>query len=327
MVSLIIPFYNRAHIIEETLQSLLKQTSSNWECVLIDDGSTDNTEIVLDQYLNKDKRFRLFKRPEHRKKGPSTCRNIGLENAKGDYIIFLDSDDILAPFCVEERLKAFQKFPNQDFLVFKMNTFSDKIPDLKHNNLNERKNEDWLCNFIQFKSSWQITSPIYKKDFILNLKGFEEDLAVFEDLFLASKVIYHAKQFKVFTNTDCFYRNNNDYFEKHKNESYILKINESFFKLIKIYTTTLILNENKIYRKRELKDALVKGYVTILNAYIVPLFPKVKSNNRLIINYLLKNKYIKKDKYFRLLLAHNILKKCYNIKGLGLFRIINRLIK
>lgn len=102
LVSIIIPTYNRVALISETLNSLISQTYSNWECIIVDDLSSDNTLQVVSEYCEKDGRFRVYKRPEENKKGPSSCRNFGLEKANGLFIQFLDSDDFLAPSKLEQ---------------------------------------------------------------------------------------------------------------------------------------------------------------------------------------------------------------------------------
>jgi len=96
-ISIIIATYNRAHLIEETLDSILKQSYINWRCLIIDDGSTDNTNEILRPYLQKDSRFKYFKRDDSHQKGLPGCRNQGLDLAKGDYVIFFDDDDIVHP--------------------------------------------------------------------------------------------------------------------------------------------------------------------------------------------------------------------------------------
>ena len=97
--------YNRAHLIEETLDSIFNQSYKNWECLIIDDGSTDNTKEILRPYLLKDPRFNYYERTKDHKKGLPGCRNQGLELAKGDCIIFFDDDDIVHPenlkICIE----------------------------------------------------------------------------------------------------------------------------------------------------------------------------------------------------------------------------------
>src|SRR5690554_4305055 len=103
LVSIIIPAYNRARLIHNTLNSLLAQNYQNWEGIIVDDGSTDQTATVVEQYICQDKRFRLFKRTETPKGAPK-CRNIGLQRSNGKYIVFLDSDDILFKNALNERV-------------------------------------------------------------------------------------------------------------------------------------------------------------------------------------------------------------------------------
>ncbi len=97
LVSIIIPTYNRAHLIGETLDSVLAQTYENWECIVVDDGSTDATALTVEAYLRKDARFQFFKRPNHKPKGANACRNYGFEKSKGEFIQWFDSDDLMHP--------------------------------------------------------------------------------------------------------------------------------------------------------------------------------------------------------------------------------------
>jgi glycosyltransferase involved in cell wall biosynthesis len=89
LVSIIIPTFNRASIINDTLDSILDQTYSNWECLVVDDGSTDETKKVIHNYALKDPRISALERPPEKSKGANSCRNYGLSLAKGDYVIFL----------------------------------------------------------------------------------------------------------------------------------------------------------------------------------------------------------------------------------------------
>lgn len=96
-VTIIMATYNRAHFIVETLKSVQAQTFLDWECIIINDGGTDNTSLLIESILEQDKRFQFLKRPDKYKKGLPGCRNYGLDLAKGDYIIFFDDDDIAHP--------------------------------------------------------------------------------------------------------------------------------------------------------------------------------------------------------------------------------------
>lgn len=79
LVSIIIPTFNRAHLIGETLDSVLAQTYPNWECIVVDDGSTDNTDEVMAEYMARDARFQYHHRPEDRLPGGNAARNYGVE--------------------------------------------------------------------------------------------------------------------------------------------------------------------------------------------------------------------------------------------------------
>ena len=123
LISIIIPTYNRAQLIKETLDSILGQTYANWECIIVDDGSTDTTLVTLENYCNKDSRFQFYSRPKNRVKGANACRNYGYSKSKGEFIQWFDSDDIMHTNHLEEKMKVFEQNPNLDFVVCNYKTF------------------------------------------------------------------------------------------------------------------------------------------------------------------------------------------------------------
>ena len=169
-VSIIIPVYNRAIIFQKTIDSVISQTYINWECIIVDDGSTDRTMTLLDKVTSKDSRFRVLQRDETKVKGAPSCRNLGIDKAVGDYIIFLDSDDTLEPNCLQSRVSHFEKNENETFLVFPMGVWTGENVVKK-----EIKTEtSFLQDFLSYKLPWSIMCPIWKADFIKSLKGFKE---------------------------------------------------------------------------------------------------------------------------------------------------------
>ena len=91
LISIITPMYNGKQYVSQTIESVLSQTYHNWEMIVVDDGSKDDSPEIVKRYIDRDNRIRLYTQPN---KGSSAARNKGLDNAKGDYICFLDSDDL-----------------------------------------------------------------------------------------------------------------------------------------------------------------------------------------------------------------------------------------
>ncbi|HFI0054506.1 TPA: glycosyltransferase family 2 protein [Streptococcus suis] len=101
LISFIVPVYNAQAYLEQCLQSILEQTYSHWEAILIDDGSTDQSASICDSYAARDHRFRVIHKENG---GVSDARNTGLEYAKGAYITFLDADDAVREDFLEDCL-------------------------------------------------------------------------------------------------------------------------------------------------------------------------------------------------------------------------------
>lgn len=179
-ISIITPSFNRAHIIGETAASIFNQTSDDWEWVIVDDGSTDNSWDVLTSYAAKDDRVKIFKR-DRDPKGACSCRNIAVEKSSGDYVMFLDTDDVLSPFCIEQRLSTIAAFPDCDFVVFPMLMFKDKLDDM---NLlwNIDKEEDDLYRLLVGDPVCQGTGPLWRKQSFVDIGMWREDLKLWQDV-------------------------------------------------------------------------------------------------------------------------------------------------
>lgn len=125
LISIIIPAYNSAKFIKETIQSVIDQTFKEWELIIIDDGSTDNTKELIQTYL-KDERIRYY---FQKNSGVSMARNKGIELSKGNYIAFLDADDLWLPDNLQEKIKILSN-DNTDWV------FSDAYLLYENNKLN-----------------------------------------------------------------------------------------------------------------------------------------------------------------------------------------------
>lgn len=194
LVSVIIPSFNREALIGDTLLSVQNQSYSNWECIIVDDGSTDRTRQVVQDFTSQDQRFKFFER--HQKpKGAPTCRNIGIEKSVGEYIMFLDSDDQLMSFCLSKRIKVAGDAPQYDAHIFRTNTFNSKTKETKELLYTSKLPE--LYGFIShcFPLPWNIMSPLWKRDSLLRLNGFNEKYPRFQDPELHTRAILKGYQF------------------------------------------------------------------------------------------------------------------------------------
>jgi glycosyltransferase involved in cell wall biosynthesis len=210
LVTIVIPFFNREKYLPSTLDSILKQTASQWECVLVDDGSKDKSGDICEQYSLLDNRFRYYKRSDDYKQGGNGARNMGADNAKSDWLIFLDSDDQLSQDCVEKRLSVINN-ASQDinFTANITGTFYTKIGDnnIVWNSFNPNETKNTLIKrFISLDSPWQTTALTWNKKFFHMIKGWDESLPCWQDWDIHLRAIKQAQNFVLTKKIDHFYR-------------------------------------------------------------------------------------------------------------------------
>lgn len=187
LASIIIPTYNRAALIGETLDSILAQTYTHWECLIIDDGSTDNSEEILLNYCHKDPRFRFLKRPPDRPKGANACRNIGLENAAGDAVVFFDSDDLMTPNHLQVKIDALIN-RQLDYAITRTEFFN-----LDTNRLNNYYRFDQYAitpeNYLKQRINWLTLDVAIKADLAKSIR-FNEQLQSGQEYNYLCKLIH-----------------------------------------------------------------------------------------------------------------------------------------
>lgn len=173
--------YNRGDLIAETLDSICNQQFTNWECLIIDDWSTDNTQDVLHPYL-ADERIKYYKRGEAHAKGCPGARNYGLSKAQGHFILFFDDDDIAHPdllkFCIKDLTSK-----NLDFCRFKREVFfNSKKINFDYNSsfssfhIDKKDLEAVITNELPFNSC----QVMWQKNCFLN-NEFKEEILYSDD--------------------------------------------------------------------------------------------------------------------------------------------------
>ncbi|KDN53978.1 glycosyltransferase family 2 protein [Flavobacterium seoulense] len=209
LVSIIVPVFNRDNYIKQTLESILEQTYTNWECIIVDDCSIDDSVKVINSFVEKDVRFKLIIRSQERNKGASTCRNIGIENSKGDFIQFLDSDDLISKNKLEQQILMITDFNENIICTCKWSRFT-KIPNDSVNfesldSYNDFNNiPDFLKALSSSKGYFPIHSYLIKKSIIDKSGLWNEYLSLNDDseflirLLCNTDKIYFAKKANVY---------------------------------------------------------------------------------------------------------------------------------
>lgn len=175
-MTVVVPTYNRAELLKICLQSVLAQTHSNLEVIVVDDGSSDTTPQVLSEI--KDPRLRTVR---HDRQGAQVARNRGLAEATGDFISFLDDDDLWHPRKLEAEVQSFCENPRLDGVVCQTVWFRNWPGD--HNYLFNRLHEgDPLTRFLRLDVVWQTAAPLWRTDFARRVGQWDERLTSGQDL-------------------------------------------------------------------------------------------------------------------------------------------------
>lgn len=180
LVSILTPSFNREHLVVETLESVLEQRYPHWEMLVVDDGSTDRTREVVAGYAARDSRIRLYNRTWE-PKGACACRNEGVSMCGGDYVMFLDTDDIIEPFCLENRVAAMDGQPDLDFGLFPGLMFERTPRDL---GLwwNVDKPTDELSRQFRQDAIAQGTGVLWRKTSFVGIGMWDKDLLIWQDI-------------------------------------------------------------------------------------------------------------------------------------------------
>jgi len=205
LISIIIPHFNRTTLLAQTVESVKQQGYRKWEIIIVDDQSEEEEWQQLLQYASD--KIKIIQRKEGIK-GPSACRNLGVIEATGEYLLFLDSDDLLAPHCLQQRVDAMKQNPDLDAGVFLMEQFERHPGDNKEVFNTRMDKGGWIAAFIENSNPWNVTCPIWRKDSFEKIGGFDDSFLYMEDPDLHLRALYAALCFQTFYNLppDCFYR-------------------------------------------------------------------------------------------------------------------------
>ena len=265
MISIIIPVYNTSKYLDQCLQSVLDQTYTDWECILVDDGSTDNSGEICDNWGKKDNRFIII---HQKNQGVSAARNHGIKKSKGEYLCFIDSDDWVNPTYLFDMINGID-VEMTDMVVTgliheKSSSPEKHLPQKEERIILNNNSKSFIDNVGLFYGP---TAILYKKEVIIN-NGiqFPENISFGEDtifnydyLYVISYILlrpvanYH---YRILTNTLSSSNNTNRPFLRYN----LWKMRKDFYLKKEIWN---VFSQTDMYR--ELWAIIYDGIFSVKN--------------------------------------------------------------
>lgn len=289
LVSIIVPVYNTEKFLKECLDSLLAQTYPNFEIVIVNDASPDNSEAIIQEYLKRyPEKIQYIKKAKN--EGLAAARNTGIKAAKGQYIAFCDSDDVWLPEKLEIQMQEFFKDPDLDvvysdcFLIFEDKKTNQKLTEF----WGVKQYSGYIFEKLFKKGNFLYDLGVLKKDIFQKVGLFSEDLRCVEDYEFFLRVALEGYKFKSIKKPLWFYRIREESLSKNKEEmkKHLIKVYENIYKQAKskIKTKQKIKNLQKIFKKK-IKD-VEKWYLKWKLNYLIEKFAKDNDRKNLFLTQL-----------------------------------------
>ena len=297
-VSVIIPTYNRADLLPRAIDSALNQTYKDFELIIVDDGSTDNTKKIVEEYQKKDERIKYLW--EENSSGPARPYNLALKQCQGEYIAFLDSDDVWLPEKLEKQIAIFEEYDGKINLGLVI--CEAYVVDLDRNDIGRLTfpyNENLLGpeKFGLFFEKFGIISlscVVIKKEVFKNIGYFDEKFKVSADVDIYSRIlknspIYFLKEPLVkYTQSDRSLSNEQFWIKQMPEYKYFLEKYEDDFKkspeaksrFLRNIGTFYTLNNNSRMARKYFKEAIKNNPLSLrlYFQYFLSFFPKIYKN-------------------------------------------------
>ncbi len=277
LISLLIPVYNVSNYLSNCLDSVIRQTYSNIEIIIVDDGSNDGSEVICDNYQQKDNRIIVYHQDNM---GQSSARNYCIHKAKGDYYVFVDSDDIIAPTYVETLHTLVKKY-NCKIAVSVLDTFKDGTPphpvsrSYRESLLTPLKAVEWM-NYQEKFDTWPVCKMYHRSIFDTGLR-YPQGL-IFEDFAITYLLLLKSDSVAYCNKVDYYYRLRDDstegepFSEKkmegalnvlrsmEENKDLLMPIIKSYKCRMVSFAYHMLLKMPENYDKRYVFEELIKKY-------------------------------------------------------------------
>lgn len=296
LVSIIVPIYNAEKYLDSCIQSVLRQTYTNWELILIDDGSTDKSGRIAEEYGFADERITVF----HQKNlGVSSARNQGIDEATGNYIVFLDADDEIIEDCLAKTVNIAEE-TNADIVAGRScedrELFKDRIiwtgAEALENSLKDHLFTHSAC------------AKLIRREFIGKTR-FTPDIRINEDSYFVFQLLCKQNVFVLTNDVIYFYRANSE-------SSSRTVFSEKYFDILKVSDLKYKKIEEQFPQMHDLaKNMLLKARMNVLRILAVRTRDEYRDVEKKLLEYILDNKedYIPSSKecnQWMFILSHHL---------------------
>lgn len=296
LVSIIVPIYNAEKYLDSCIQSVLRQTYTNWELILIDDGSTDKSGRIAEEYGFADERITVF----HQKNlGVSLARNQGIDEVTGNYVVFLDADDELIEDCLAKTVNIAEE-TNADVVAGRscenQELFQDRIIWTGAEAL-ENSLKDHLFTY-------SACAKLIRREFIGKTR-FTPDIRINEDSYFVFQLLCKQNVFVLTNDVIYFYRANSE-------SSSRTVFSEKYFDILKVSDLKYKKIEEQFPQMHDLaKNMLLKARMNVLRILAVRTRDEYRDVEKKLLEYILDNKedYIPSSKecnQWMFILSHHL---------------------